>query len=311
MSEQKSNIFTAEELKIPIKCKKDTHLLKFHINLLTILGVCPAVVNSQRQRYIKMISAFITGSLLFLSAYVTIAILVCDIPEFTIFERLLSSLSIFTFIPFYGYKTLTNLSRQKSCGEIIASLRQFDDKCKARGDKKSKEPRMKKITFFVYRILAIIFSSVDIIISTLDANTICEHHLNTYLYHTELFYSFSVFTFLWELSDNLRQRYNYIKEQMKKILELHSDGHLPQNQLLDEIRDIKFLYKRLYSVIHKFNENSGMAVLSALIFIQTAILITMFWISFVVSFTSEMFIYNTFLMIYCTVSFFYSYFHLW
>lgn len=303
MSEQKSNIFTAEELETLSKCEKDTRFLIFHMNVLQFLGIYPTVTDTECHRFVKWLSIVITGALFFLSAFTTIAIVTCHIAEFTILEKLLSAMSVFAFLPLYAYKTLTNICRQISCEEIILSLHQFDDKCKARRGKNINEIRIRKIIFLMSRILMISYCSGDVIISTFDANTQCEYHINTYLYQTEMFYSFSIFTFLWELSDNLSPRYNYIKVRIGKLLKLHKDGHLSQNLLHEEFRDIKFLYKLLFNAVDTFNRNVGAAVLSALMYVQIAILVGMFWISFVVSFTSEMFIYNGIFIILSMVSF--------
>lgn len=263
----RSDLFTKMSLS-------DMFVLKLHMFVFTWLGMRPVKLGSREYFYGKVYAVAILSLLLSLSIWSSINLMVDEVTDTSFFLTFLKIVYCCSIAIFYATLLVGSLSNLTSWENLLEKLHQLAEHCNANGQKVEKK-KWKLFKCVLLPIILICYSIEDLIfwkqISGIQVNSLL--YIPAYI---RLFYQLTVATVISEFSVVLKSWYEYLQQNVETILKEYCDGN-NQQEFINNIGEIRFLYRLLLDVVEIMNIIFGKTLLVFFVLVQASVLSDIGW----------------------------------
>lgn len=193
--------------------------------------------------------------------------------NYTTFETVLNIAQIFTLVIIYFTLILQNIQGPKASANFIALLATSEDKYFA--GVKQKRGVTDYVRYVAAHTLWPFFSGIHLMLWS-DIS-LYSSVLVFIPQHLGLFYETFMVFFVWEICLVLESRYRYVRVSLKRLL---NNNVIASLTLSRKLRELKDLYKVLYTEVQDLNNIFGALLLLILLHLIQLVLLNFYWIIF-------------------------------
>lgn len=248
---------------------RDKFILKLHFFVAKYLCIYPFTFVNERCSIGKVYAAVILVSLVSMSFYKGYKNLTDK--KLTAFGAIIMASFTFTQGALYISLLFNNMMKINYWKYLMMDLSNFDHSCGSYQVCIDQKKR-KIIIFISSRLLVVSYAIFEYVIW--PRNKTLSYIPQFLPKHIAFLYDISLATMIWELSAVIQSRYEFLQNDLGKILE---QGPLTQDRFDKEIMEMKKLYKILHRIVKGVDQIFGKVILMFLANLQVTILYGVYW----------------------------------
>lgn len=272
--------------RLHLKKIKNLFVLKLHVSLLMIIGVCPLKQDSTKS---KLYAYFVLGTIstiTVVSGFNRFANFSKDHVQIEFFLGITTTIVL--FILFVSI-LFSNMERRHFWQNIFDELLKFDHDLSTCAVAENYNYKLTVLKFVLINLSPLLYSIIDSILWTrADAR---RASLDVTLYisqHTGLYYELVICNFFWELACVLHSRYQYVQEYLgQSIPHEIMEQHISKYIFEDGLHHVKRKYRLLHKIVQDINALCGWIILMFQIHVTVICLFIIYYVLYIFDTTIE------------------------